>query len=173
MGTNDRKCNDLPDGLNLRFNDMVLNIHPISFLFRFSSVQYSLSSCPILCDPINCSTPGFPVNQQLPELTQTHVHQVGDAIQPSHPLSFPFPPALSLSQHQGLFKWVSSLHQEAKALEFQLHQSIQWTQYNFNLSKFNKIWFGTQDVIYPGECSMCIWGKKGVFCCFWIEKLYR
>ena len=56
-----------------------------------------------LCDPMNCSTPGLPVHHQLPEFTQTHVHRVGDAIQPSHPLSSPSPPALNLSQHQGLF----------------------------------------------------------------------
>ena len=73
-----------------------------------------------LCDPMNCSTPGLPVYHQLLESTQIHVHQVNDAIQPSHPLSSPSPPALSLSQHQGLFKWVSSSHQEAKVLEFQL-----------------------------------------------------
>ena len=77
---------------------------------------------------MNRSTPGFPVHHQLPEFTQTHVHWVGDAIQPSNPLSSPSPPALNLSQHQGLFKWVSSLHQVAKVLEFQLqHQSFQWT----------------------------------------------
>ena len=86
------------------------------------SVQFSsvAQSCPTLCDPMSCSTPGLPVHYQLPEPTQTHVHRVGDAIQPSHPLSSPSPPALSLSQHQGLFKWVSSLHQVAKVLEFQL-----------------------------------------------------
>ena len=69
-----------------------------------SSVQFSsvAQSCPTLCDPMDCSTPGFPVHHQLPKLTQTHVHQVGDAIQPSHPLSSPSPPAFSLSQHQGL-----------------------------------------------------------------------
>ena len=90
----------------------------------FSSVQ----SCPTLCDPMNCSTPGLPIHHQLPESTQTHVHWVGDAIQPSHPLSSPSPPALNLSQHQGLFKWVSSSHQVAKVLEFQLqHHSFQWT----------------------------------------------
>ena len=61
-------------------------------------------SCPTLCDPMNCSTPGLPVHHQLPESTQTHVHQVGDAIQPSHPLLSPSPPAFNLSQHQGLFK---------------------------------------------------------------------
>ena len=78
-----------------------------------------------LCDPMNCSTPGLPVHHQLPEFTQTDVHRVGDAIQPSHPLSSPFPPAFNLSQHQGLFQWVSSLHQVAKVSEFQLqHQSF-------------------------------------------------
>ena len=71
---------------------------------------------------------GLPVHHQLLELAQTHVHQVGDAIQPSHPLSSPSPPAFNLSQHQGLFQWVSCLHQVAKILEFQLqHQSFQWT----------------------------------------------
>ena len=84
--------------------------------------------CLTLCHPMNRSTPGLPVPHQLPEFTQTHVHQVSDAIQPSHPLSSPSSPALNLSQHQGLFKWVSSLHQVAKVLKFQLqHQSFQWT----------------------------------------------
>ena len=68
---------------------------------QFSSVT---QSCLMLCDPMNCSTPGLSVHHQLPESTQTHVHQVGDAIQPSHPLLSPSPPALSLSQHQDLFK---------------------------------------------------------------------
>ena len=73
------------------------------------------------------STPGFPVHHQLPELAQTHVHWVSDAIQPSHPLLSPSPPAFNLSHHQGLFQWVSSLHQVAKVLELQLqHQSFQW-----------------------------------------------
>ena len=84
-------------------------------------------SCSTVCDPMDCSTPGFPVHHQLPELPQTQVHQVDDAIQPSHPLLSLSPPSLNLSQHQGLFKWVSSLHQVAKVLEFQLkHQSFQW-----------------------------------------------
>ena len=92
---------------------------------QFSSVA---QSCPTLCDPMNRSTPGLPVHHQLLESTQTHVHWVGDAIQPSHPLLSPSPPALNLSQHEGLFKWVSSLHQVAKVLEFPLqHQSYQWT----------------------------------------------
>ena len=81
-----------------------------------------------LGDPMNCSTPGFPVHHQLPELAQTHVHQVSDAIQPSHPLSSLSLPDFNLLQHQGLFQWVSSSHQVAKVLEFQLqHQSLQWT----------------------------------------------
>ena len=91
---------------------------------QFSSVA---QSCLTLCDPMDCSTPGFPVHHQLPEFTQTLVHWVGDAIQPSHPLSSPSPPAFNRSQHQGLFKWVSSSHEVAKILEFQLqHQSFQW-----------------------------------------------
>ena len=97
---------------------------------QFSSVlSLRLNSlCPILCDPMNRSMPGLPVHHQLPEFTQSHVHWIGDAIQPSHPLLSPSPPALNLSQHQGLFRWVSSLHQVAKVLEFQLqHQSFQWT----------------------------------------------
>ena len=83
--------------------------------------------CPTLCDPMGCSMPSFPVHHQLPELAQTHVHWIGDAIQPSHPLSSPSPPAFNIGQHQGLFQRVSSSHQVAKILEFQLqHQSFQW-----------------------------------------------
>ena len=90
----------------------------------FSSVAQSYST---LCDPMNHSTPGLSVHHQLPEFTQTHVHRVSDAIQPSHPLSSPSPPALNFTQRQGLFKWVSSSHQVAEVLEFQLqHQSFQW-----------------------------------------------
>ena len=78
--------------------------------------------------PMDCTMPGVPVHHQLPEFAQTHVHRVGDVIQPSHPLSSPSPPAFNLSKHQGLFKWVSSSHQVAKILELQLqHQSFQWT----------------------------------------------
>ena len=85
-------------------------------------------SCPTLCDPMNRSMLGLPVHHQLPEFTQTHVHSDSDAIQPSHPLLSSSPPALNLSQHQGLFQWVSSLHQVVKVLEFQIqHQSFQWT----------------------------------------------
>ena len=84
---------------------------------QFSSVT---QLCPTLCDPMNRSTPGLPVHHQLLESTQTHVHRVGDAIQPSHPLSSPSPPAPDPSQHQGLFQWVNSSHEVAKVLEFQL-----------------------------------------------------
>ena len=95
-----------------------------------SSVR--LLSCPTLCDPMDCSTLGFPVHHQPPELAQTHIRRVGDAIQPSYPLLFPSPPAFNLSQHQDLFWWVSSLHQVAKVLELQLqHQSSQWIFRNF------------------------------------------
>jgi len=84
-------------------------------------------SCLTLYDPMDCSRPGLPVRHQLSEFTQTHVFWVGDATQPSHPLLSPSPPAFNLSQHQGLFQWVSSSHQVAKVLEFQLqHQSFQW-----------------------------------------------
>ena len=82
-------------------------------------------SCLPLCDPMDCSTPGLPVHHQLPELAQTHVCQVSDVIQPSHPLSSPPPPTFNLSQHQGPFQWVSSSHQVNKVLEFQ-YQSFQW-----------------------------------------------
>ena len=76
---------------------------------------------------MNHSTPDLPVHHQLPEFTQTHVNRVNDVIQPSHPLSSPFPPSPNPSQHQGLFQWVSSSHQVAKVLEFLLqHQSFQW-----------------------------------------------
>ena len=95
---------------------------------NWPSVQFSsvAQSCPTLCNPMNLSTPGLPVHQ-LPEFTQTHVHRVGDAIQPSHPLLSPSPPAPDPSQHQGLFQWVNSSHQVAEVLEFQLqHQSFQW-----------------------------------------------
>ena len=94
------------------------------------SVQFSsvAQSCLILSDPMNYSTPGLSVHHQLPEFTQTRVHQVSDAIQPSHPLSSPSSPAPNPSQHQSLFQWVNSSHEVAKVLEVQLqHQSFQWT----------------------------------------------
>ena len=99
---------------------MVWGVFPVSV----SSVS---QSCPTVCDPVDYSMLGLPVHHQLPEYTQTHVNWVGDAIQPSHPLLSLSPPTFNLSQHQGIFQWVSYSHQVAKVLEFQLqHQSFQW-----------------------------------------------
>ena len=95
---------------------------------RFHILQFSslTKSCPTLCDPVNRSTPGLPVHHQLPEFTQTHIHQVSHAIQPSHPLLSPSPPAPNPSRHQSLFQWVNSSHEVAKVLDFQLqHHSFQ------------------------------------------------
>ena len=98
-----------------------------SRLLALFVIDCSVASCVWLCDPGDCSTPGFPVLHSLPEFAQTHVHWVHDAIQPSHPQSSPSPPAFNLSQHQGLSQWVSSLHQVAKVLELQLqNQFFQW-----------------------------------------------
>ena len=102
---------------------------PNVYTFSFVNVSVQFNSvaqfCLNLCDSMDCSTPGFPVHHQLSQLTQTHVHCFGDAIQPSHPLSSPSPPTFSLSHYQCLFQWVGSSHQEGKVLEFQ-HQSFQW-----------------------------------------------
>ena len=99
------------------FSPLLLRPALISPSVQFSSVA---QSCPALCDPMNHSTPGLPVHHHLPEFTQTHVHRVGDDIQPSHPLSSPFPPAPNPSKHQSLLQWVNSSHEVAKVLEFQL-----------------------------------------------------
>ena len=104
--------------------------HDLEEVFNYIVVQFSSSTqlCLTLWDPMYCSMPGLPVNHQCLEFTQTHVHWVGDAIQPSHPLSSPSSPIFNPFQHQGLNKWVSSLHQVSKVLEFQLqHQSFLWT----------------------------------------------
>ena len=105
--------------LSLPWNKTIIDEN---HLVQFSSVQFSsvAQSCLTLCDPMNHSTPGLPVHHQFPEFTQTHVHRVHDAIQPSHPLSFLFPPAVNPSQHQSLFQWVSASHEVAKVLELQL-----------------------------------------------------
>ena len=101
-------------GLKLKIQKMkIMASSPI----QFSSVD---QSCPTLCDPMNHSTPGLPVHEELPKLTQTYIHRIGDAIQPSYPLSSPFPPAPNPSQHQSLFQRVNPLHEMAKVLEFQL-----------------------------------------------------
>ena len=94
---------------------LLLERKAITNLVQFSSVA---QSCPTLCDPMNCSMPGLPVHHQLLEFTQTHIHRVSDAIQPSHPLSSPSPPAPNPSQHQSLFQWVNSSHEVAKVLQF-------------------------------------------------------
>ena len=97
------------------------------FTFTITYLCSVAKWCPTLCDPVNCSTPGFSVLHYLLEFTQTHVHWVSDAIQPSHPLLPHSPLALHLSQHQSLFQWVHSSHQVAKVLELQLqHQTFQW-----------------------------------------------
>ena len=102
----------------------MVNNSPSNAGVQFSSIA---QSCPTLCNPMNHSTPGLPGNHQLPKSTQTHVHRVDDAIQLSHPLSSPSPPALNPSQNQGHFQWLSSSNQVAKVLELQLqHQSFQW-----------------------------------------------
>ena len=98
--------------LNLYFSGLLL-------------LLFSRQSCPTLCNPMDCSTPGLPVHHHLLEFAQTHVHWVGDAIQPSHLLSPTYPPALNLSQQQGLFQWVASSHQTVKPAELQ-RQSFQW-----------------------------------------------
>ena len=104
-----------------RAADLIKPFSEPVFYPQFSSVA---QSCPTLCNPVDCSTPGLPVHHQLLKFTQTHAHWVSDAIQPSHPLSSPSPPAFNLSQHQGLFKWVSSSHQVAKIhLSFLLKQT--------------------------------------------------
>ena len=108
-------------GYNLK-NDRMISVRFQGKPFNISSVQFSsvTQSCPTLCDPMNRSTPGLPVHHQLLKFTQTHAHQVSDAIQPSHPLSSPSPPAPNPSQHQSLFQWVNSSHEVAKVLKFQL-----------------------------------------------------
>ena len=117
-------CSVVPD--SLRPMDYSQSREFSSQEYWSGSVQFSLvaQSCLTLCDPMNHSTPGLLVHHQLLEFTQTHVHRVGDAIQPSHPPSSPSPLAPSPSSHQGLFQCVNSLHEVVKVLEFQ-HQSFQ------------------------------------------------
>ena len=113
-------------------------------MYQFSSVT---QSCPTLCDPMDCITPGPPVHHKLPEATQTHVYWVSDAIQPSHPLSSPSPPTFNLSQHQGLFKWVSSSYQVAKVLEFQLQHEAEWFSNDYSgLISFRMDWLDLLEV---------------------------
>ena len=116
----------------------------IQWNIQFSSVA---QSCPTLHDPMNRSTPGLPVHCQLPEFTQTYVHWVGDAIQPSHPLSSPSPPAFSPSQHQGLFQWVSSSHQVAKIHDIKGQLKLENGFKKTNIAGDTK-WFWNQHLIY-------------------------
>ena len=102
----------------LRFWKTVLAKKALAW--TLNQIRSVAQSCPTLCDPMNCSMPGLPVHHQLQEFTQTHLHRVSDTIQPSHPLSSPSPPAPNPSQHQSLFQWVTSSHEVAKVLEFQL-----------------------------------------------------
>ena len=126
---------------------------------QFSSVA---QSCPTLCDPMNRSTPGLPVYHQLPEFTQTHVHWASDAIQPSHPLSSPSPPAPNPSQHQDLFQWVSSLHEVAKVLEFQLKQFSECWElsqlFHSPLSLSSRGFLVPLHFLTQGWCHVHIWG---------------
>ena len=105
------------------------------------SVQFSAVTrlCSTLCNPMDCGMPGLPVYHRLPEFTQTHVHWVSDAIQPSHPLSSPSPPPFNLSQNQGLFRWISSLHQVAKYWSFNF--SISPSNEYSGLIAFKMDWF--------------------------------
>ena len=133
---------------------------------QFSSVP---QSCPLLCGPMDWSMPGLLVCHQLPEFTQTHVHRVSNTIQPSHPLSFPSPPASNLSQHQGLFKWVNASHQVAKVLEFQLqHQSCQ--------SLTHVHWVGdaiqpSHPLSSPSPPAFTFFQHQGVF--KWVSSLHQ
>ena len=121
-----RQCNNNMSSIT-RFQEWITILLTLTILLKVQFSSFQSQSCPTLCSPMNSSTPGLSTHHQLPEFTQTHVHQVGDAIQPSHPLSSHSPPAPNPSQHQSLFQWVSSSHQVAKVLEFQLqHQSLQW-----------------------------------------------
>ena len=113
--------------------------------YQFSSVAQSY---PTPCDPMNHSMPSLPVHQ-LPEFTQTHVHWVSDAIQPSHPLSFPSPPAFTLSQHQGLFQWVNSSHEVTKYWSFSL--SISPSNEHLGLVSFRMDWLDLLAV--QGTCK--------------------
>ena len=115
--------------LRNEWNNQICRNTIFSNVGNFSSVQFSLLDqlCPTLCNPMNCSMPGLPVHHQLPEFTETHIHQVSDAIQPSHPLSSPSPPAPNPSQYQSVFQWVNSLREVAKVLSFLPKNTQGWS----------------------------------------------
>ena len=137
---------DFPSSLLYAF----INFHLFWFtkyvrVLQFSSVA---QSCPTLCDPMNSSIPDLPVHHQLLEFTQTHIHWVSDAIQPSHPLLSPSPPAPNPSKHQGLFQWANTFHEVAIVLEFQpQHQSFQW------ISRTGLLWIFKIDFLWDGLVS--------------------
>ena len=113
--------------ISLIRSKFIIQLHLLLYIVIISSVSSDAQSCLTLWDPMDGSTLGLPVQHQLLELSQIYVHWVGDAIKPSYPPPSPSPPAFNLSQHQGLLHWVSSSHQVAKVLEFQLqHPSFQW-----------------------------------------------
>ena len=129
---------ELNSPIPIHFSSLIPKM--LMFTLAISSFSSVAQSCPTLCHPMNRSTSGLPVYHQLLQFTQTHAHWVGDAIQPSHPLCPPSPPAPSPSQHQGLFQWVSSSHEMVKVLEFQLqHQSCQWTKSRTQLSDWMEL----------------------------------
>ena len=135
----------------------IYTFHCIHVSVQFSSVA---QSCPTHCNPMDCTMPGLPVHHQLPEFTQTHVHHVNDAIQPSLLLSSPSLPAFYFSQHQGLFQWAGSSHQVAKVLKFQLqHQFFQWI--------FSKYWF---PIGLTGLISLQFKGLSRVFSSTTVQK---
>ena len=130
---------------DVRMKKKFTQINPYNNLTLSDQIRSVAQSCPTFCDPMNHSTPGLPVHHQLPEFTQTHVHWVSDAIQPSHSLSSPSPPAPNPSQHQSLFQWVNSSHEVAKVLEFLLYI---WNKQSLTL------------LIYmPSQCSPVIPGS--------------
>ena len=123
-------------------------------------------SCPTLGDPMDCSTPGFPVHHQLPELTQIHVHWVNDAIQISHPLLSPFPPAFNLSPHQGISQWVSSLHQWVKWVKSLRRVRLFATQWTVEHQAPPSMGFSRQEYWsgLPSPSPLCIrWPKNWSF----------
>ena len=115
MQTQDTVCCRLQDRPEF---ELWLPLTLLHYVWKFASVQFSCLVVSESLQPMDCSMPGLPVHHQLPQFTQTHVHRVGDAIQPSYPLLFPSPPAPNPSQHQGLFQWVNSLHEVAKYWSF-------------------------------------------------------
>ena len=141
------------------------------------SCCFSVSkSCPTVCDPMDCSTPGFPVLHYLLEFAQTQVHWVSDAIQPSDPLSSPYPATFNLSQHQGLFQWISSLHQVAKVLELPLqHQSFQWIfrVISFRIGSFDFLSLqGTLKNLLQHHSSRASILWHSAFCMDWLSYLH-